>query len=65
MFSARVVGVCICICLRNSDEDDESLGAPAAATYKTHSTGIFDVLEDLKEKAEAQLSELRKEMFFM
>jgi len=45
---------------QNSQDEDEELGAPAAATYKTHSTGIFDVLEDLKEKAEAQLSELRK-----
>jgi hypothetical protein len=45
---------------QTTDDDDSELGAPAAATYKTHSTGIFDVLEDLKEKAEAQLSELRK-----
>merc|ERR1719330_2243918 len=36
------------------------LVAPAAATYKTHSNGILDVLEDLKEKAEGQLSDLRK-----
>merc|ERR1719261_1266140 len=42
-----------------SDADDD-LGAPAAATYKTHSTSIIDVLEDLKEKAEAELSDLRK-----
>ena len=27
------------------------LGAPAAAAYKGHSSGILDVLEDLKEKA--------------
>ena len=33
---------------------------PAAATYKSHSGGILDVLEDMKEKAEGQLSELRK-----
>jgi len=39
---------------------DEEMGAPAAATYKTHSTNILDVLEDLKEKAEGQLSDLRK-----
>jgi chaperonin cofactor prefoldin len=44
----------------HADEDDGELGAPAAATYKSHSTGIFDVLEDLKEKAENELSELRK-----
>jgi predicted nucleic acid-binding Zn-ribbon protein len=40
--------------------DDADPGAPAAAVYKTHSGGIFDVLEDLREKAEGELSELRK-----
>merc|ERR1719189_1710745 len=30
------------------------------AAYKTHSGNILDVLEDLKEKAEGQLSDLRK-----
>merc|ERR1719265_1855301 len=40
--------------------DDEELGAPAAATYKTHSGNILDVLEDMKEKAEEKLSSLRK-----
>merc|ERR1740121_1097012 len=39
---------------------DDDMGEPAAATYKTHSTNIMDVLEDLKEKAEGQLSDLRK-----
>merc|ERR1719386_686361 len=43
-----------------SEEDDEELGAPAASVYKTHSTSIFDILEDLKEKAEGQLADLRK-----
>merc|ERR1712113_964794 len=42
------------------NSDDSDLGAPAAAAYKTHSGNILDVLEDLKEKAEAQLSDLRK-----
>merc|ERR1719480_115828 len=37
------------------------MGAPAAAVYKSHSSGIIDVLEDMKEKAEAELSDLRKE----
>merc|ERR1719191_1150845 len=41
-------------------DDDDAPGSPAAAVYKTHSTGIFDVLEDLKEKAEGQLAALRK-----
>merc|ERR1719281_1641946 len=43
-----------------SDADDEDVNAPAAAVYKTHSTGIFDLLEDLKEKAEEELAALRK-----
>jgi len=45
---------------QDSEDEDGELGAPAAATYKTHSTSIFDVLEDLKEKAEGELSDLRK-----
>jgi chromosome segregation ATPase len=43
-----------------SDDEDTAPGAPAAAVYKTHSTSIFDVLEDMKEKAEGQLADLRK-----
>merc|ERR1712045_1087701 len=45
---------------QSEDTDDLAFGAPSAAAYKTHSTGILDVLEDLKEKAEGQLSDLRK-----
>merc|ERR1719414_818168 len=46
---------------QQSDEADElELSPPAASTYKTHSTGILDVLEDLKEKGEEQLRALRK-----
>merc|ERR1719502_1367419 len=41
--------------------DDDQMGAPDAAAYKSHSSSIFDVLEDMKEKAEGQLSDLRKE----
>jgi len=41
-------------------DDDAAPGAPAAATYKSHTGGIFDVLEDMKEKAEGQLADLRK-----
>jgi peptidoglycan hydrolase CwlO-like protein len=44
----------------DSDDEDDAPGAPAAAVYKTHSGGILEVLEDLKEKAETQLSDLRK-----
>merc|ERR1719464_2047484 len=44
---------------QTEDADDLSFGAPSAAAYKTHSSSILDVLEDLKEKAEGQLSDLR------
>mmetsp|Transcript_35059 Transcript_35059/g.81389 ORF Transcript_35059/g.81389 Transcript_35059/m.81389 type:complete len:707 (-) Transcript_35059:70-2190(-) len=44
--------------LVQSQEDEQ--GAPAAAVYKSHSINIFDLLEDLKAKAESQLSDLRK-----
>merc|ERR1719506_2219844 len=44
----------------SAEADEAALGAPAAAVYKTHSTSIVDVLEDLKDKAEAELADLRK-----
>jgi len=45
----------------DDDEDsDLSFGAPAAAGYKSHGSGIMDVLDDLKEKAESELADLRK-----
>lgn len=44
----------------SDSEDDDALGAPSAATYKSHSSSIVDVIEDMKEKAEGQLSDLRK-----
>jgi len=45
---------------QSEENDDLELSAPAGAVYKTHSTGILDVLEDLKEKAEGELADLRK-----
>lgn len=44
---------------KQADEDTE-LGAPAAATYTSHSSGILDILNDLKDKAEGELSDVRK-----
>merc|ERR1719478_1094636 len=41
-------------------DSDSELGAPAAASYKSQSGGIVDVLEDLKEKAEGELGDARK-----
>jgi hypothetical protein len=40
-----------------SDEDE--FASPSAAAYKSQSGSIVEVLEDMKEKAEAQLSEIR------
>jgi len=44
---------------RQADEDSDT-GAPAAATYEGHSSGIIETLEGLLEEAEGQLSEARK-----
>merc|ERR1719240_2517342 len=59
-FSANDQSKLMALVQQQSGSDDEELGAPAAAVYKTHSGSIFDVLEDMKAKAEAQLDELRK-----
>jgi len=45
--------------LAQTDQDEE-FGAPATAAYKSQSGGIIEVLEDMKEKAESQLAEVRK-----
>merc|ERR1719473_922627 len=39
---------------------EAQLGAPDPAAYKSHSKGIVEVLEDMLEKAKADLAELRK-----
>eukprot|EP00927_Polykrikos_kofoidii_P024371 TRINITY_DN2217_c0_g1_i6.p1 TRINITY_DN2217_c0_g1~~TRINITY_DN2217_c0_g1_i6.p1 ORF type:complete len:684 (-),score=181.60 TRINITY_DN2217_c0_g1_i6:342-2393(-) len=44
---------------RNMDEFDAA-GAPAAATYGSHSGNIIETLEDLLEKAQGQLADARK-----
>merc|ERR1719416_358551 len=41
-------------------DDDEAPGAPAGAVYESQSGGIVDTLQDLTEKAEAQLADLRQ-----
>merc|ERR1719498_2122217 len=46
--------------LMQSSEQDEELGAPAAANFKSSSGGIVGTLQDLFEKAEGQLEEARK-----
>merc|ERR1711982_230653 len=46
--------------VQSREDDDQEPGAPAASVYKSHSGNIVDVLEDMKEKADEQLSALRK-----
>jgi len=49
--------------IQNSQGDEDSdaeLGAPAPDAYKSKSGGIVDVLTDMKDKAEGELSEARK-----
>merc|ERR1712127_247755 len=46
---------------KNEDANDgESPGAPAAAVYESQGGGIVDLMQDLLEKAESQLAELRQ-----
>merc|ERR1719356_1426545 len=46
----------------SADEDEaQAPGAPNPSSYKSHSGGILDTLEELKNKADAELSELRKD----
>jgi len=44
----------------SGESDEEELGAPDAAAYKGHSDGIVGTLEDLLEKAQAQLEKAQK-----
>jgi len=43
-----------------SEDETDSLGAPAAAVYKGKSGGIVETMQDLYEKGEAQLEEARQ-----
>jgi len=43
----------------HEDDGDLELGAPAAAAHQKQSGGIMEALEDLKDKAEGQLTALR------
>jgi len=43
------------------DDDDDAFGAPMPEVYKSRSESITDVLEDLKQKAVAQLQDVRRE----
>jgi len=41
-------------------DDDEDSGAPAATVYESKSSGIVDTMQELLDKAETELSDLRK-----
>merc|ERR1719408_547754 len=45
---------------QESEDGSDSLGAPAAQVYKNKSGGIIETMQDLYDKAEAQLEEVRK-----
>merc|ERR1719414_2422993 len=44
---------------QSSDDDDGELSAPAAAAYKSHSSDIVDVLNDLLDKSQTELDDTR------
>jgi len=48
------------ISMIQSRNDEDDAGAPSAAAYKSHSSSILDLLEDLRDKASGELSGLRK-----
>jgi len=45
---------------QGSGSEEDPSGAPDATVYKSHSSDLVDVLEDLQEKAEEDLAALRK-----
>merc|ERR1719436_838039 len=45
---------------QSTGSQEDPMGAPSAVVYKSHSSDILDLLEDLKEKAEEDLAALRK-----
>jgi len=44
----------------DDDDSDDDSGAPAAAVHESQSGGVIDTLEDLEEKAQAQLDAVRE-----
>jgi hypothetical protein len=46
--------------LVQQEDGDDSMGAPKEAAYSKQSGGIMDLIEDMKEKAEGQLQDLRQ-----
>jgi len=59
-FTASDKSKLVALVQANSDDDDDDAGAPAPDAYQSKSGGIVDVLNNMKEKAEGELKELRK-----
>jgi len=59
-FSAQDQKNLVALVQSQQGSEDSELAAPAAAVYESKSGSITDILEDMKEKAEAQLGDLRK-----
>lgn len=48
------------VALVQASADDDELGAPSSAAYSSQSSGIVDMLGELKDKAEEELSDARR-----
>jgi chromosome segregation ATPase len=59
-FNAEDKSKLVALVQASADDDDDDAGAPAPDAYQSKSGGIVDVLAGMKEKAEGELSELRK-----
>merc|ERR1719162_798778 len=59
-FNAEDKSKLVALVQANADDDDDDAGAPAPDAYQSKSGGIVEVLAGMKEKAEGELSELRK-----
>merc|ERR1719223_2096294 len=46
---------------QKADEEEDEVGAPAAAVYESQSGGVLDVIQSLEDKADSHLSDLRKQ----
>merc|ERR1719424_1436753 len=60
VFSAADASQLTALVQTTNDDEDSSMGAPAAAVYEGHSDGIVGVLEGLTDKANGQLDKARK-----
>merc|ERR1719288_71032 len=60
MFSTADAARITALAQSSQESDTGDIGAPDAAVYKSHSGDIVDTLQDLMDKAQAQLAAARK-----